>query len=83
MKFFFNTKSFTPYYDRISVTDKPQDADILVLGSKTVAVEDFVKLKAVYRFGVGKDNVPFAALKERGIPVFFPSDKTKEVRNLL
>jgi phosphoglycerate dehydrogenase-like enzyme len=79
MKYFFNTRAFEKYYHKISVTDDMEEAEILVMGAKTVPIEKFVNLKAVYRFGVGADNVPFAYLKQKDIPIYFPSDETKNV----
>lgn len=79
MKFLFNTNAFKHHYDEISLTDNIAEAEFLVMGAKTVQIEKFSKLKAVYRFGVGSENVPFEYLKEKGISVYFPSDETKKI----
>ncbi len=79
MKFFFNTKTFEHHYHEISVTNDMKEAEFLVMGAKTVPIEAFVNLKAVYRFGVGADNVPFEYLRQKEIPVHFPSDETKNI----
>jgi phosphoglycerate dehydrogenase-like enzyme len=79
MKFFFNTKTFEHHYHEISVTKNMEEAEFLVMGAKTVPIEEFVNLRAVYRFGVGADNVPFEYLRQKEIPVYFPSDETKNI----
>lgn len=52
---------------------------MLVLGAQNVRYSDFTKLKAVYRFGIGSENIDFAYLKSRRIPVYFPNDTTKHI----
>lgn len=79
MKIFFNTKAFEHHYNEISVTDKMSEAELLVMGAKKVPIEEFTSLKAVYRFGVGADNLPSKYLKQKGIPVYFPSEQTKKL----
>ncbi len=74
MKAYFNTKAFEHCYGELDVTTDASEAELLVMGAKTVEIEKFEKLKAVYRFGVGRDNVPFDYLKGHGIPVYFPTE---------
>lgn len=79
MKAYFNTKAFEHHYGEFDVTTDASEAELLVMGAKTVEIEKFKNLKAVYRFGVGTDNVPFDYLKEHDIPVHFPSDEARKV----
>lgn len=81
MKIYFNTAAFNELIRKanIDVANIPEDADVLVLGAQEVNYRDFIKLKAVYRFGVGSENIDFEYLKYRGIPVYFPSDETKHI----
>ena len=81
MKVYFNTKTFDKFlpHEDFEVITKEQEADILVLGAKKVQYSEFTRLKAVYRFGVGSDNVDFEYLKSKGISVYFPSDETKHI----
>ena len=76
---YFNTKAFEPFYNQLNVTTNSEEAILLVLGAKKPDLSLFPNLKALYRFGVGSDNVPFFELEKRNIPVFFPSQKAKEV----
>lgn len=81
MKVYFNTSAFVSKYSQgqISITEDPSEAELVVLGAKTVEIEKFKNLKAVYRFGVGKENVPLDYLEKRPIKVYFPSKEAKEV----
>jgi len=81
MKVYFNTKAFDCLEEKkkLDLTKDVSEADILVLGAKPVDFSKALKAKAVYRFGVGQENIPNELLK-KGIPsVFFPSEKAKEI----
>jgi len=81
MKVYFNTDTFDHLIPRSSIerTLKPEEADFLVLGAKKVIYDQFTRLKAVYRFGVGSENVDFEYLKRKNIPVHFPGEETKSI----
>lgn len=81
MKVYFKTSAFVDKYSQgqISITENPSEAELVVMGAGTVEFEKFKKLKAVYRFGVGEENIPFEYLKERSTPVYFPSERAKEI----
>ncbi|MBU0686385.1 MAG: hydroxyacid dehydrogenase [Candidatus Margulisbacteria bacterium] len=78
-KIYFNTNAFDHHHHEIDVTKDRQEAELLVMGAKTVEIEKFINLKAVYRFGVGANNVPVEYLREREISVYFPSEETKTI----
>jgi D-3-phosphoglycerate dehydrogenase len=81
MKSYFNTNTFNELIRKanIDVTKIPEEAGMLVLGAQNVQYSDFTNLKAVYRFGVGSENIDFEYLERRRIPVYFPSDQTKHI----
>lgn len=81
MKTLFNTQTFDHLIPTspLQVTDSPAEAQLLVLGAKKVDYAKFPQLKAVYRFGVGSENVDFDYLKSRGIKVVFPGEAAKRV----
>ncbi len=81
MKIYFNTNTFDGLIKEsgIQVTSMPDEAVLLVLGAKKVDYPKFISLKSVYRFGVGSDNIDFDFLKKRSVPVYFPSEKTKNI----
>lgn len=81
MKIYFNTNTFDELVRsaEIDVTKIQEEADMLVLGAKKVKYHEFAHLKAVYRFGVGSENIDFEYLEHRGVPVYFPSNETKHI----
>ncbi len=78
-KIFFNTKAFDAVSADLPVTSLPSEATMLVMGAKAVNFDEFPNLKAVYRFGVGADNVPVELLRSRNIGVYFPSEAAKHI----
>ncbi len=81
MKVYFNTKAFNCLEEKrkLNITEDISEAELLVLGAKPVDFSKASKVKAVYRFGVGRENIPDELLK-KGVPsVFFPSEKAKEI----
>lgn len=80
MKVYFNTKAFDCLEEKkeLDMTEDISQAELLVLGSKSVDFSKALKAKAVYRFGVGRENIPDELLKKGTPLVFFPSEKAKE-----
>lgn len=81
LRVYFNTKTFDALIDEhgLAVTTEPAEADVAVLGAKTIDYPKFTKLRAVYRFGVGAENVDVEYLKSHGIQLVFPSEHSKEI----
>ena len=73
MNIWSNTKTLDGYIDTIN--DK-ENADVILMGSKHISLDDFPNAKGIFRVGVGRDNVPFEKAKERNIKVGFPSEST-------
>jgi len=65
-KYYFNTKTFDEHIKDhpLDITSNPKDAEILVLGAKKVDYTRFNNIKAIYRFGVGSENIDFEYLKK-------------------
>lgn len=81
MKVYFNTKAFDCLQEKneLDITDEPSQAELAVLGAKSIDYPAFKNLKAIYRFGIGRENIP-TELIDKGYPlVFFPSEGTKSV----
>lgn len=78
---YLNTNTFDSFVKahNLTVTTDPAQADFLILGAKKVDYKQFAKIKAVYRFGVGAENVDQDYLKQKGVKVFFPSRKAQHV----
>lgn len=81
MKVYFNTKAFDslPKKSQLDETIDIYEAELLVLGAKPEKYDELKKLKAIYRFGVGRENIP-RELIDSGVPkVFFPSERTSDI----
>lgn len=76
MKIYLNTKTLDGLIDDLDRTEEMAEADIAVLGSKPIDINQFPSLKAILRLGVGKDNLPFEEAKKRDITIRMPSERT-------
>ena len=77
MLIYKNTNTIDGYLDWAEIITDKEKAEVLLLGSKSVQLSDYPKLKGVFRVGVSKTNVPIQDAKKRNIKVCFPSSKTK------
>lgn len=82
-KVFFHTKTFDRFLQDhnpdFQVTHAAHEAELLVLGSKGIDFSGFPKLRAVYRFGIGTDNIDFDYLGQKNLPIYFPDDHVKNI----
>lgn len=62
---------------------KDEDAELLLLGAKPVDLDNYPKLQWIFRAGVGCDAIPIEQIQERGIKLFFPSKKTRELLSVM
>ena len=74
-----NTTILDDYDHGLSFINNKNDAEIIVMGSKDVNIKQFPKLRAIFRAGIGKDNVPEEEAAARGIIVQYPSTKTANI----
>ncbi len=81
MKIYFNTKAFDclPEKSNLDVTNDILEAEMLVLGAKAEKYHELKKLKTIYRFGIGSENIPIELLKKDIPKVYFPSENTKNI----
>ena len=79
MKIWKNTTFFNHYNEEFSFTDIKNEAEIAILGSKPIILDEFQSLRAIFRVGIGRDNVPEKEAAEKGITVRFPSDETVKI----
>lgn len=79
MKIWKNTASLDGYDDGLDFTDLKHEAEIALLGSKPISLDEFPNLKGIFRAGVGRDNVPIREAQARGILVRFPSKETIDI----
>ena len=77
MNIWKNTTILDDYSHQYNFINKKNIADIILLGSRKITVDDFPKLKAVFRAGVGRDNIPSNINKD--IQIVYPSKQTMEI----
>ena len=77
MKFWKNTSTLDKFLPDLLETVDEAQAEIAVIGGKKIDLTSMPKLKAIFKCGVGTDNVPFAEAAARGIEVWMPSEETK------
>ena len=76
MKIWKNTKTLDGLIDDLTITKLESEADVALLGGKSIELKDFPKLRGIFRAGVSKNNVPIDDAAKRDIKVRFPSHKT-------
>ena len=76
IKIWKNTNTLDGLVDDLTYTGSKEEADIALLGSKPIQLEEFPRLKGIFRAGVGKDNIPLEEAEQKGIKVAFPSAAT-------
>ena len=76
MKIWKNTSTLDGFDDGLCFTDSKPEAEIALLGSKPISLNDFPNLKGIFRAGIGRDNVPEKEAETKGIVVRYPSDET-------
>ena len=77
MKYWKNTATLDHLVPELLDTVDAVEAEIAVIGSKPIHLSEMPNLKAIFKCGVGVDNVPFDEAKKRDIRVILPSEKTK------
>ena len=74
-----NTSTLDGYDDGLVFTEDKIQAEIALLGSKPLVLNEFPNLKGIFRAGIGKDNVPEKEAIENGILVKYPSSETIDI----
>ena len=77
MKIWKNTATLDRYVPSLAETVELSEAELAVIGSKAISLEDMPRLKGIFKCGVGTDNVPFEEAKKRGVEICLPSEETK------
>jgi len=76
-----NTKILDKFLLRssqLNVTNDKSSCSVVILGSKSIDLNEFPNLKGIFRVGVGVDNVPLEEAKKRNIKVQTTSLETNE-----
>ncbi len=79
VKIWKNTTTLDDVFPELQECVSSSEATIAVLGTSPISLADMPELKAIFRCGVGTDNIPFEECKERAIHVRLPSVQTREL----
>ena len=71
IKIWKNTKTLDSYDIGLNFTSVKEEADIILSGSKQIQLNNFIKLKAIFRAGIGRDNIPEKEAENKGIIIRF------------
>ena len=74
--FWKNTSLLDRYLTNYKFQKNKKVADVVLLGSKSIDLDNFPNLKGIFRVGVGLDNVPVKQAEDRGIKVQITSRNT-------
>jgi len=74
-----NTATLDGYDNGLQFTVSKKDADIAILGGKSINLNEFTNLRGIFRAGISQDNVPEKEAKEKNIVVRYPSNKTVNI----
>ena len=77
MNFWKNTVTLDNLVPELLDTVDVAEAEIAVIGGKPINLASMPKLKAIFKCGVGVDNIPFEEAKERGVQVIYLPIKLK------
>lgn len=73
------TSTLNNLIDDLPLGAKPEEADILLVGGKKFDLDDFPRLKGIFKCGVGRDNIPIKEAYVRQIKCGFPSQSTSSI----
>ena len=76
MKIWKNTSTLDGFDVGLTFSKSKINSEIALLGSKKINLDQFPNLKAIFRAGIGRDNIPEKKAINKGIIVRFPSNKT-------
>lgn len=81
MNIFKLTNTIDSYLDNdnFNFTIDKTKAEIILVGGQKFDLNDFPKLKGIFKTGVGTDNLPFEEALQRNVQIQLPSEKTKNV----
>ena len=73
------TNTLEGYLPPLHYTEEKTLAEVMLVGGKAIDLDEFPKLRGIFKTGVGTDNLPFAEAEKRGIKIALPSGATCDV----
>jgi phosphoglycerate dehydrogenase-like enzyme len=77
LNFWKNTSTIDKLLPDLLETVDAAEAEVAIIGGKKIDLASMPKLKAIFKCGVGTDNIPFDAAAARNVEIWMPSDDTK------
>tara|TARA_B100001063_G_scaffold247388_1_gene294193 strand:- start:14909 stop:15733 length:825 start_codon:yes stop_codon:yes gene_type:complete len=79
LKIWKNTSALIEHSTDLHFTENKSEAELILSGSGAFDLNEFPNLKAIFRVGVGTENIPFDECKKRKILLEFPSKKNLDI----
>ena len=76
MKIWKNTSVLNEFNEGLTFTNDKNIADLILLGSRPIDLNEFPNVQGIFRAGVGKENVPVSECESRNILIQYPSEET-------
>ena len=76
IKIWKNTSVLNKFNEGLTFTEDKQSANLILLGSRAIDLDQFSNVKGIFRAGVGRDNIPIKDCERRSIIVQYPSEET-------
>ncbi|HQM22930.1 MAG TPA: NAD(P)-dependent oxidoreductase [Kiritimatiellia bacterium] len=67
------------YLPGIQLVADKNEAEVALVGGKAIDLNEFPRLRGIFKTGVGRDNVPEVEARRRGIHCGFPSPATAAI----
>jgi phosphoglycerate dehydrogenase-like enzyme len=79
LKIFNATQTLKGFNQELEYTVDKSAADLMIVGGKSINLDEFPNLRGIFKTGVGIDNLPFKEAEKRGVVIQLPSEETKEI----
>ena len=79
MRFWKNTTTLDNLVPELGQIVDIKEAEFAVIGSKPIPIREMPNLKAIFKCGVGTDNVPFEEADQLGVEILLPSEETQRI----
>lgn len=73
------TNTLDGLLDGCSFTSSKEEAEIILVGGKSINIEEFPLLKGIFKTGVGIDNLPMGKAEQLSIKIGLPSKETAQI----
>jgi phosphoglycerate dehydrogenase-like enzyme len=79
IKIYRATHTLDKYLPNLNYTENKKEAEVIIIGGKNIDLNDFPKLKGIFKTGVGIDNLPFKEAETINVQIQLPSENTKAI----